>query len=70
MAEYIFEIDVGLYDEKTGECVFKPKVTGKLIRCKECKYFRPEYGVYNCLYHLSKVDKDGYCAWAERRTDE
>lgn len=34
--EYIFKLDYALYNEETGEAVFKPKVVCELIRCGEC----------------------------------
>ena len=37
--EFIFELDYALYNEETGEAVFKPKVVCELVRCGECKYF-------------------------------
>lgn len=40
--EYIFKLDNALYNEETGEAVFKPKVVCELVRCKDCKY-RPHW---------------------------
>lgn len=49
--------------------------TWDIIRCKDCKHYRPEVGSYEyalgyCPFinsHL--VMNEGFCAWAERRTD-
>ena len=41
----------------------------KVVRCKECEYFRGSKEVYNCMFHLSKVVANGFCAWAKRRKD-
>lgn len=70
MAEYIFEIGEGLYNEETGECCFKPKIIGKLIRCKDCKFKVGEKpiadGRYWCVLHQSFMY---YCSDAERKED-
>ena len=39
MVEYIFELNEALYNEETGEACFKPTIKGKLVRCKDCKYW-------------------------------
>lgn len=44
MKEIIFKISDGLYNDETGEVVFKPEVVGELIRCKDCKW-KPELEV-------------------------
>ena len=36
--EYIFKLDNALYNEETGEAVFKPQVVCELIRCVECEH--------------------------------
>lgn len=49
--------------------------TGKIIRCKDCKYYAPEagddsYALGYCPFigsHL--VMSKGFCAWGERRGD-
>lgn len=42
----------------------------KVVRCKECEYFRGDKEVYNCMFHLSKVVANGFCAWAKRRDED
>ena len=42
MSEYIFEMGDALYNEETGEAIFKPKVVGELVRCKDCMFYVPE----------------------------
>lgn len=75
MAEYIFEINEVLFNEKTGKGVMKPKVKGKLIRCKDCKHwertwtndFAPNY--HYCPLADGTRRDDFYCADAEVRDD-
>ena len=76
MAEYIFNIDEALYDEVTGKMVIKPKVVGKLIRCKDCKhYYFADNRVeaeqcHVCGYWDFEDPKpDGFCSFSERRED-
>lgn len=38
MSEYIFDMSDVLYNMDTGEAVFKPKLVGDLVRCKDCKH--------------------------------
>lgn len=75
MVEFIMEFDDAIYDEKTGMSVFKPRVVGELIRCKDCKFWEKAraYDFDANLHYCSLVDggcrDDFYCADAERRTD-
>lgn len=48
-----------------------PSVQPEIIRCKECKhwYSDADSGMACEFTNLSQPD-DGYCNWAERRTDE
>lgn len=64
MKEYIVEFGDALYNEETGEAVFKPKIECELIRCKDCKYWHGE-GKY-CDYDMSGL-RDDFCSWAERK---
>lgn len=41
MKEYIFQLNDALFNQETGEAVFKPKVAGELIRCHDCKWWEP-----------------------------
>lgn len=66
MKEYIVEFGDALYNEETGEAVFKPKIEGELIRCKDCKYWNGE-GKY-CDYDMSGL-RDDFCSWAERKEE-
>ena len=73
MKEYIVGFGDALYDEKAGQAVFKPKIEGELIRCKDCKYC--EYG--ECIIHQrssgtglainEETDPNGYCHRGERK---
>lgn len=76
MPEFIFELGNALYNEETGEAVFKPKIVSKLVRCKDCKYYgrvdkRRFYRGMDCLQKRIDTivpDKD-FCSRAERRTE-
>lgn len=79
MAEFIFEIDDVLYDEKTGQGVMKPEYIGKLTRCKDCKYHHEahyeEDGEDPILKHKCKLLKgyqfseNHYCGFGERKEE-
>lgn len=55
-----------------------PSAEPEIIRCKDCKWFRKEYG-WNCIeytvcgvsptHHPIRTEED-FCSHAERRTDE
>ena len=74
-SEYIFEINDALYDHETGKVCMKPKIVGKLIRCKDCKYMTEHYDTdgnvpyWTCSEWDSGTDYDGFCHLAERRSD-
>ena len=58
--EFIFELDNALYNEETGEAVFKPKVKGVLVRCKDCKHYD---GKWCLLLDMVNSDTgDWFCA--------
>lgn len=72
----IIEAGITEYDETLAieqiECV---PAQPEIIRCKDCKHYRPEVGSYEyalgyCPFinsHL--VMNKGFCAWAERREE-
>lgn len=66
MAEYIFEINDALYNEKTGQAVMKPEYKGKLVRCKDCKYRYLENMVWACPFGPTG-GPDFYCGYGERK---
>lgn len=69
--EFIFELDNALYNEETGEAVFKPKVKGELIRCGECKYYLDTERVKErCALKDCAVYKDDFCSYGERKDGE
>ena len=74
-SEYIFEINDALYDHETGKVCMMPKIVGKLIRCKDCKYMTEHYDTdgnvpyWTCSEWDSGTDYDGFCHLAERRSD-
>lgn len=74
MKEYIVEFGDPLYNEETGEAVFKPKIEGELIRCKDCKRWntildirKAEYGLCQARSQLEATARDHYCGLAERK---
>ncbi len=75
MAEYIFEIGEALYNEKTGEAVMKPTYKGKIVRCKDCKYYRKTnffgFGVEatECKWWNKLTVDDTFCSYGERRSE-
>lgn len=52
-----------------------PSAQQEIIRCKECENWKPQIEAENrglgiCSFHNAKyVTSEGYCYWAERRTD-
>ena len=76
MAEYIFEINDALYNEKKSQAVMKPEYKGKLVRCKDCKWYETFYTLngneFRCCCRETKDslrNSDDYCSLAERRGD-
>jgi len=53
-----------------------PSVQPEIIRCKDCKYVTEHYDTdgnvpyWTCSEWDSGTDYDGFCHYAERRTDE
>ena len=53
-----------------------PSAEPEIIRCKDCKWrnvyqFPPKYDEKDyCDKHEKTVSTDGFCSWAERRTNE
>ena len=74
MKEYIVESGNALYNENTGKAEFNLIVNGELIRCKDCKHSEHWYrDKRRCfLWHEIGIGvfEDGYCNYAERKTDE
>lgn len=76
----ITDVDFDNTDEitfytKHGKVVkfVKASAQPEIIRCKDCKYSDTDntLGVMFCWrvsYH--EASEDGFCSWAERRTDE
>ena len=49
----------------------KPKVVGALIRCKDCKHWYSDADTgMACEFTNTGQPEDGFCNWAERRSDE
>lgn len=74
MAEYIFDMGDALCNTDTGEAVFKPKVVGEVVRCRDCKHYDPDTGI-RCLgeceiYDGFLVAEYGFCHHGERKDGE
>lgn len=75
MAEYIFEIGEALYNEETGEAVFKPTYKGKIVRCKDCKYNPNNPRPYadddpiETFIHCQFMGADGFCSKGKARME-
>ena len=51
-----------------------PSVEPEIIKCKDCKYMTEHYDTNGIVYWTchewdSETDYDGFCHYAERRTD-
>ena len=44
----------------------------RVIRCKDCQYYYVQPRGFSpiCKLTRSRAEKEGYCAWAERKEDE
>ena len=57
------------------EC-YVPKQPPEIVRCKDCRYMTEHYDTdgnvpyWTCSEWDSGTDYDGFCHYAERRTDE
>lgn len=47
-----------------------PSAQLELIRCKDCKYYHPNYCAAWIRFDTIKTKPDDYCSRAERREDE
>lgn len=63
-------------DEVVKEIKKLPSAQTEIIRCKDCKHWTQSmgkmkgYGLGRCDFHdADLVTCNGYCYWAERRTD-
>lgn len=59
------------------ECIDNlPSAEPEIIRCRDCGNWKPQVelesgGLGACIFHKANfVTSEGYCYWAERRTDE
>lgn len=75
MKEYIMQFGEALYDEKSGEAVFKPVVKGEVIRCKDCKHWNAlipsaEHGFCDAWREVfMTTEREGFCYKAERKEE-
>ena len=61
------EYDRAQYDK--GYADGRADTLNDLMRCGECKFFRPYSHTYNCVLHISTVCEDGFCSYGERKED-
>lgn len=38
----------------------------EIVRCRECTFYRSD----GCFFSTAEIEEDGFCHWAERRTDD
>lgn len=73
MPEFIMELGDALYDEKTGEAVFKPKIVSRLCRCKDCVAYGEMFPGKDtrmiCHKFALNFPRDFFCADGERKTE-
>ena len=43
-----------------------PSAQPEIVRCKECTFYRSD----GCFFSTAETDENGFCSWAERRTDD
>ena len=81
MREFIMRFDDGIYNDETGEAVFKPEVVGELVLCKDCRKHNKgineaEYLKDRCPLILHRGYAHGhefdyqYCIYGERKDGE
>ena len=77
MSEYIIGISAEVIERaKNGEKILiTPKLT-EVVRCRDCNSYEQRKDGGYC-HHFSMFDRagwpvepSGFCAWAERRTDD
>ena len=44
-------------------------INGELIRCKDCKRYKPGYITADCPFLYDMLSDDDYCSYAERKED-
>lgn len=74
MAEYIFEIDVALYNDENQEVVMKPEYKGWLLRCKDCIWWdNSPLSTMTPMHRACKrvgrmgTQAEDFCSFGERR---
>ncbi len=66
MKEYIIKIDESKHDIMDSVPLMKPPK--ELVRCKDCRYYKPEYVDEECrLFNDFTTDPDWFCADGERK---
>ena len=54
-----------------GKIVLKENLV-EVVRCKDCEYYFVQSRGFSPICELtrSRTEKEGFCAWAERKEDE
>ena len=61
MTEYIYDVN---YDESNG--TYSKKKRGKIVRCRDCKYYNNYQDLCERLKPGMVVMGDDFCSWGER----
>ena len=62
--------DMSEYSDKLWRNAYergKAEAQAEIVRCKDCKYYHDSDG---CFFSTAETGDDGFCHWAERRTDD
>ena len=57
------EIEKVIYKTKDAPIMVLPSAQPEIVKCKDCKWFNRSDG---CFFSTAE---NGFCSWAERRTD-
>ena len=70
---------IGSY-EVDGNTMFEMRTNERIVRCRDCKFFNADVSTVDvngsviatgnvCEWTELWVERDGFCAWGERRSD-
>lgn len=72
MSEYIYRSNGEPLANERGEISLA--LAGKIVRCKDCRWYREEWNrklmrdTISCdWFDGAHVEPDGFCAWGERK---
>lgn len=71
MSEYIGVRGEVVGCDKSGKPLYSMYLTDEeIIRCRDCRKSDPAAYDYCEFYYAHECDKDGFCAWAERKHEK